>query len=67
MDINDKKEIVRLISVTDPSKEDLDSIFRLYKKYLDPHIPGYVTGCGCSSDIKNLYHRLMDWFNKNNS
>jgi len=40
----------------------MDKIFELYKKYINPDVQGYTTGCSCGNSITKLYQGLMGWF-----
>ncbi|NBP57169.1 hypothetical protein EBU71_11680 [bacterium] len=59
---NDKNEIIRLQSTESPNQQDMDSIFELYKRYINPEIQGYSTGCSCGNSITKLYQGLMGWY-----
>lgn len=62
MNLEDSKEMMRLMSIEDPSKDDMDSTFNLYKKYIDPNLPSYRVGCGCGNAIENLFNILKQRF-----
>lgn len=63
--LQDKLDILRLRSVTYPSKEDMDLIFNLNKKYINPGITTYLVNCKCSNSITNRYWELLKWYNEN--
>ena len=56
------KEIFRLEDIADPSHEDMESIFALYKTFINPDLLLYKKDCECSNSITNLYRQLMSWF-----
>ena len=60
--IDDRNELNRLQSTETPNQQDMDSIFELYKKYINPDVQGYTTGCSCGNSITKLYQGLMGWF-----
>ena len=67
MELQDKNEMNRLLSLTETNQVDWDSTFNLYKKYVNPNIPGYKVGCGCGNSIENIFRALKDWYLKNHS
>lgn len=58
-------EMERLRKITNPSKPDMDSIFHLYKLYVNPQVKSYQTSCNCNSSIVTLYWKLMAWYKEN--
>jgi hypothetical protein len=46
----DIKEIQTLAKVVNPSVEQMDSIYRLYKKYIDKNATPYCLSCHTSSN-----------------
>lgn len=66
-DKSDEDELVRICRIISPSVEDMDSIYNLYKKYINPNIDGYKSsGCNtCGNSIVNLWRGLSEWFNVN--
>lgn len=63
--LEDKNEILRLQSIEEPTKNDMDLTFLLAKKYVRPELVSYTTGCSCSNSITKLYQSLMDWYSVN--
>jgi len=55
-------ELVRLRGVAHANQHDMDSIFNLYKKYINPALASYKVNCQCSNAIHNLYWELLGWF-----
>lgn len=60
--IEDRNELNRLQATETPNQQDMDSIFELYKKYINAEVQGYTTGCSCGNSITKLYQGLMGWF-----
>lgn len=60
--IDDRNELNRLQATETPNQQDMDKIFELYKKYINPDVQGYTTGCSCGNSITKLYQGLMGWF-----
>jgi len=60
--IKDREEITRLQGIDSPNQNDMNSTFELYKKYINPEIQGYNTGCSCGNSITKLHQALMGWF-----
>jgi hypothetical protein len=60
--IEDRNELNRLQATETPNQQDMDKIFELYKKYINPDVQGYTTGCSCGNSITKLYQGLMGWF-----
>ena len=46
--ILDQIELERLKTISSPTKEDMDSIFLLYRKYIR-NVTSYKTDCECSN------------------
>ncbi len=65
MDYIDKMKIERLKHITSPSTSEMDDIFEMYKKYLDPNIQKYNVNCNCQNNIVNLYNKLIKWYGEN--
>lgn len=61
----EKQQLIALRRVTSPTGDQMDLIFKLYKKYINPAISHYVTGCSCHNDIATIYWDLLDWFSNN--
>ena len=59
------EQIILLRRVSSPTGEQMDLIFNLYKKYVNPAIRSYTTGCSCHNDISTIYWSLMEWFPAN--
>jgi hypothetical protein len=62
---SDYDEIVRLRGIAHANHNDMESIFRLYKLYVNPAITSYKVNCQCSDAIHNLYWELLNWFSGN--
>ena len=54
----------RMLKVVNPTQQETDEIFRLYKKYIQ-NIYSYTTGCNCSSNIANIWDELKQYMVKN--
>ena len=61
----DQLEILRLAKVVNATQADMNSIYELYRKYLVPNAPMYVTNCNCGSSISSYYQKLLDWYHLN--
>lgn len=61
----DREEILRLFKVAVASQSDMDSIYRLYKKYIKPNAAMYKTNCTCPTSIGAYYQSLLDWYGEN--
>lgn len=61
----DRMTIEALKKVTHPTKDQMDTIYELYKKYINPVQPMYRTNCNCAGNIVGLYWRLLEWFDAN--
>lgn len=61
----DRLEILRLFKVAVATQPDIDSIFKLYKKYVNSGASTYSTNCNCSISISRFYQDLLDWYSKN--
>jgi hypothetical protein len=61
----DGVEIMRLAKIAVASHNDMESIYRLYKKYIKPNAPRYKTNCTCPTSIGAYYQKLLDWYSAN--
>lgn len=64
-DIKDKDEILRLYKVGNATKEDMDSIYNLLKKYVRPNAAPYILNCNCQQSISAYYQALLEWYSDN--
>jgi hypothetical protein len=55
----------QLRRVASPTGEQINQIWELYKKYINPNARPYTTGCSCDNDISTYYWSLMGWFSGN--
>lgn len=62
MEPQDIAEMNRLLSLEETTKEDWDSTFNLYRKYIDSNIQSYRVGCGCGNAIERLFNVLKNWY-----
>lgn len=64
-DIETFKYICRIVS---PSDADMNLIFNMYKKYVNPGAAQYTTGCAnCNgaNSIVAYWRQLTKWFGEN--
>jgi len=63
----DKQEILRIHRIISPTGGDMQSIYNLYKKYVDPTARPYSTnGCQtCGNSIVNYWRGLTAWYRDN--
>lgn len=61
----DRMEILRLFKVAVATHDDLESIFKLYKRYINPGASTYNVNCNCSISISRFYQELLDWYGQN--
>ena len=54
--------IERLKGVVSPNQSEIEEIFGMYKKYIDPNIQRYNLNCNCANNIVNLYNKLIKWY-----
>ena len=60
IDEEDIMILERLKLVTSPNQSEIEEIFGMYKKYIDPNIQRYNLNCDCANNIVNLYNKLID-------
>jgi len=65
--MEDRLEIMRLFKVANANQTDIDSIFSLYKKYINPNVKSYTTSCNCNGSISHYWKQLTEWYSENNS
>ena len=61
----DRDEILRLYKVVTATREDMDSIYRLFKKYIRPNAAPYRTDCNCGTSISKYYQLLLEFYAAN--
>ncbi len=61
----DATEILRLAKMVQVNQQDQESIFFLYREYIDGNLNRYTTGCGCHTDISKLYQKVIDFYSVN--
>ena len=64
---NDEQEILRLAKIVTPSGSDINSIYVLYKKYVNINAPlPSLSGCmTCGNSIVIYWRKLIEWYNQN--
>lgn len=56
----DGLEIIRLRRITSPSGNDIDTIYRLYQKYINKSAMPPITTCSsCERSISNYYWKIV--------
>lgn len=63
----DRDQILRLHKVDYLSTDDMDIIFSLYKKYLNPGATKYTVNCNCEIGIANIWIKVREWYSNNSS
>jgi hypothetical protein len=63
--VEDKNEILRLFRVAVATQEDMDSIYHLYKKYINDKAIMYQINCKCHTSIANYYQTILDYYGDN--
>ena len=61
----DKDEILRLFRVAVATQTDMDSIYHLFKKYINPKAAMYQTNCNCYTSIANYYQLVLNFYSDN--
>lgn len=61
----DRDEMLRLFKVVNASVNDMNSIYNLYKKYIDAKAAMYRTDCRCHASIGYYYEQLRNWYSNN--
>jgi hypothetical protein len=64
---SDRIEILRLAKVVIAQQHDLDSIYSLYKKYINEKATMYRTDCNCYTSISHYFQTLLDWYSENSN
>ena len=64
-DKKDRDEILRLYKVGNATKEDMDSIYNLLRKYVRPNAAPYILNCNCQQSISAYYQALLEWYSDN--
>lgn len=62
IDVDDIMTLERLKMISSPSQSEIEEIFQMYKKYIDPEIQRYNLNCNCANNIVNLYNKLIKWY-----
>jgi len=61
----DKEEILRLFRLAVATQMDMDSIYHLYKKYINENAVMYKINCKCNSSIASYYQGVLDYYSHN--
>jgi hypothetical protein len=64
--LEDGKEISRLAKVAIATQQDCDSIYTLFKRYINPQAGMYRVDCNCYNSIGNYWTLLMEFYSENN-
>ncbi len=69
IEVNDNTEFLRIAKIVRPTNADIDSIYQLYKRYVDPTArQPTLSGCStCGNSIVSYWRKLMEWYNVNKS
>lgn len=54
-----------IILMMSPSQEDMEMIFKYYKKYIDSSITEFKVGCNCQNSIEKIFYGLVNWYKDN--
>ncbi len=54
-----------VVAMVNPSQEDMEMIFNLYRKYIDSSITEFKTGCNCQNSIEKIFYGLINWYREN--
>ena len=60
--IQDRELLIKLRRVTRPIQSEMDEIFYLYKKYIDPNAQSYCGSCsgGPMNSIQRYYWKVVE-------
>ncbi len=61
----DAEQIQRLWKVVRVDNAEMEMIYNLYKKYINPNAARYAVNCNCHTSISNYWRTLLDWFSNN--
>lgn len=63
----DKENILRLFKIVSPTQADMELIFKLYKKYVEPNAinPRYGGCNSCGNSIVTYWKKLSVWYMNN--
>jgi hypothetical protein len=63
-----QEEITQLDSIlkmVKMDKQDMDLIFELYKRFINPNLKIYNVGCKCHNNITHLQQKLIEYYVNN--
>lgn len=64
----DAINISSLARVVSPTFDQMESIFHMHKKYINPSVTTYTSSCStCGNSIVVLWRLLINWYNTNSS
>lgn len=64
----DAVSISSLARVVSPTFDQMEAIFHMHKKYINPNIQTYTSNCStCGTSIVVLWRLLIEWYNSNSS
>jgi predicted component of type VI protein secretion system len=58
-------ELERILKLVRMDRQDMDSIFNLYKKFINPKLKVYNVGCKCQNNITKLQEKLINFYLSN--
>ena len=61
----DSLDIQSFFKIAFPSKVQMDSIFAMYKKYINAGAVTYDVNCACSTGLRAIYAALREWYIEN--
>jgi len=62
----DKEQMLRLFKIAALSSGEVNQIFELYRKYVNPNQPFPATNCGnCPQNISVVFSNLREWLSNN--
>jgi hypothetical protein len=63
--LEDRTEMLRLFKTAVATQIDMDSIYHLYKKYINPKAVMYQINCKCKTSISSYYQTLLEFYSEN--
>lgn len=58
----ERLELNRILKLVKMDHNDMESIFSLYKKFINPRHKGYNIGCKCQNNISKLKDKLIEFY-----
>jgi hypothetical protein len=61
----ERTQLDSVLKMVKMNKQDMDLIFELYKRFINPKLKIYNVGCKCHNNITHLQQKLIEYYVNN--